>query len=151
MIKHLIHKHARHFSSDYFSAYASSYSRYRPDYPDELFTYLSSLSKSHSVAWDVATGNGQAAIPLSKYYKSVIATDLSLQQISNARHTDLSTYPIFEHLPAELPKEVIDSHRYLTYENVDLITVAQGIHWFNLDRFYEVVNKILKKDGAIAV
>jgi hypothetical protein len=41
---------------------AEEYSRVRPKYPDSLFSFLASLTASHKVAWDVGTGNGQAAV-----------------------------------------------------------------------------------------
>ncbi|CAG9334002.1 unnamed protein product [Blepharisma stoltei] len=140
----------RFFSKDLFSGFSDSYAKYRPDYPEDLFTHLSSLTNNHLVAWDVATGSGQAAKSLSKYYSTVIATDSSASQINSALPKDSSNSLIFEHLPAELPKEVVDSHKYLTYNNVDLITVAQAMHWFNLEKFYDVVYKVLKTDGIIA-
>jgi hypothetical protein len=48
--------------SDHFSDHADRYKAYRPTYPDELFTYLASLVPDHDLAWDCATGNGQAAL-----------------------------------------------------------------------------------------
>ncbi|CAG9335077.1 unnamed protein product [Blepharisma stoltei] len=141
---------ARFFSKDLFSGFSSSYAKYRPDYPADLFSHLSSLTGDHQVAWDVATGSGQAAFPLCKYYKTVIGTDLSSNQINSAKQIQASNSPIFESLPAELSSETIDTHKYLTHNNVDLITIAQALHWFNLDQFYDAVNKVLKKNGVIA-
>jgi len=36
-------------------------------------------------------------------------------------------------------------------QTVDLITVAQALHWFDLDRFYLEAKRVLKPDGVIAV
>ena len=33
----------------------------------------------------------------------------------------------------------------------DLITVAQALHWFNLDLFFEEVDRVLKSNGRLAV
>ena len=44
------------------SSQAEEYSRVRPKYPDSMFSFLASLTASHKVAWDVGTGNGQAAV-----------------------------------------------------------------------------------------
>lgn len=49
---------------DHFSGHADCYEASRPNYPLALFEYLASLCKSRVVAWDCATGNGQAAVPL---------------------------------------------------------------------------------------
>src|SRR6185295_10749913 len=69
---------------DNFSKQADIYVKYRPHYPNELYSFLSSLTTGHNLAWDCGTGNGQAAVDLAKYYNRVIATDPSEQQIRNA-------------------------------------------------------------------
>ena len=45
-----------------FDIQAQSYAEARPHYPPSLFSFLSSLTSHHHRAWDVATGNGQAAV-----------------------------------------------------------------------------------------
>ena len=60
---------------DLFSVQAEDYVKFRPTYSVELFNYFASLTDNHNLAWDVGTGNGQAAIELTRYYKNVIATD----------------------------------------------------------------------------
>lgn len=39
----------------------------------------------------------------------------------------------------------------LEAESVDLVTTGQSIHWYNTTKFYEEVNRILKKNGVLAV
>ncbi|MEO8399023.1 MAG: class I SAM-dependent methyltransferase [Ignavibacteriaceae bacterium] len=125
---------------DNFSKQSNEYLKYRPTYPIELFEYLSSLTKGHELAWDCGTGNGQAALSLTNYYKKVIATDPSEQQIKNAAIHPKITYKIER---AE--------HTDLKENSVDLITVAQAIHWFNFDEFYAEAKRVLKSNGIIAV
>ena len=50
---------------DHFSDHADRYEAFRPTYPDALFAYLATLAPSHDLAWDCATGNGQAALGLT--------------------------------------------------------------------------------------
>ena len=69
---------------DHFSRQSEIYLKARPTYPDELFEYLASISPSKELCWDCATGNGQAAVSLSKYFKKIIATDGSETQIQHA-------------------------------------------------------------------
>ena len=69
---------------DHFSGHAHQYNSARPTYPDNLFEYLNTLVKNHDLAWDCATGNGQAAIKLAPYFKTVIATDGSKTQLDEA-------------------------------------------------------------------
>ena len=67
---------------DYFSAQSSIYASHRPHYPLQLFEYFAGLCGNHEVAWDAATGNGQAALGLAKFFNLVVASDASINQIS---------------------------------------------------------------------
>jgi hypothetical protein len=69
---------------DYFSGYADEYTRYRPTYPAKLFNWLAQRAPAHALAWDCATGNGQAALGLAAQFDAVIATDASSAQIVTA-------------------------------------------------------------------
>jgi len=125
---------------DYFSQHAEIYSRSRPGYPTELFDFLAKISPDTKLAWDCATGNGQAALSLSDYFEHVIASDASKEQISHAIQRKNILYMV---VPAE--------HSSITEKTVDLITVATAIHWFKLEEFYQEVNRVLKPNGVIAV
>lgn len=127
------------FSGDHFSKQASDYSLYRPLYPKELFDYLSSLTSQHQLAWDCATGNGQAATALAAIYNSVEATDASERQIEQA-------------LPhKKIRYQVSEAERTPFADNsFDLITVAQALHWFDLDNFFKEVTRVAKPDGILA-
>ncbi|MDN5199870.1 class I SAM-dependent methyltransferase [Fulvivirgaceae bacterium BMA10] len=125
---------------DHFSDQSDIYAKYRPSYPKELFEYLASVSKQHNKVWDCGTGNGQAAIALAEYFKTVIATDPSVSQIKNAQPGNNITYHTW---PAE--KTDIDE------SSVDLITVAQAIHWFDFKAFYKEVKRVATKEAFLAV
>ena len=125
---------------DHFSAHAVEYAKYRPHYPNELFQHLASISPRHELAWDCATGNGQAAVGLTRYFDSVIATDASAQQIESAEADERISYWV---APAEASR--IDS------ASVDLILVAQALHWFDLDSFFTEAKRVLKDDGVLAI
>jgi len=125
---------------DHFSVHSEKYDKYRPDYPALLFKFLSSITPGHDLAWDCATGSGQAAHSLVEYFQKVIATDASEQQIKNAiRHKKI----LYKVAPAD--KTTIQT------ESIDLITVAQALHWFEFDQFYKEAKRVLKQNGIIAV
>ncbi|MBW2238943.1 MAG: class I SAM-dependent methyltransferase [Deltaproteobacteria bacterium] len=124
---------------DHFSVHSEKYSKYRPDYPAVLFKFLSSITPGHDLAWDCATGSGQAARGLVKYFQKVIATDASEQQIKNAIHHKKISYKV-----APAHKTTIQT------ESMDLIAVAQALHWFEFDQFYKEADRVLKQDGIIA-
>jgi SAM-dependent methyltransferase len=125
---------------DYFSEDSEDYRKFRPTYPAELFSYLASLSNHHHRAWDCATGNGQSAQSLSNYFTEIIATDASNTQIKNAIETSSVTYRV-----ATAENSGIES------KSIDLITVAQALHWFNMKAFSNEANRVLKEGGIIAV
>src|SRR4051812_23175783 len=69
---------------DNFSKQSDLYAKYRPHYPIDLYRFLASLTQDHELAWDCGTGNGQAAVDLAKFYRQVIATDPSSEQLKHA-------------------------------------------------------------------
>ena len=124
---------------DHFSKQAAGYAKFRPRYPQELFDYVRRIAPSRRLAWDCATGNGQAAIGLVSVFDRVIATDASGKQISNAQSHERVEYRV---APAE--NSAIES------QTIDLIMVAQALHWFDLDRFYVELRRVLKPNGVLA-
>ncbi len=123
-----------------FSEMAEDYARRRPLYPDELYTYLAAMAPARDLAWDCATGNGQAARGLIGHFTRVIATDASAAQIERAPGHPGIEYRVE---PAE--------HVSLPESSADLVTVAVAVHWFDLERFYQEVRRVLKPDGVLAV
>src|SRR5215216_2633239 len=62
-----------------FAIEAAQYAHLRPTYPESLFAFLLTTVTSREVAWDCATGNGQVATHLARYFGRVIATDESAE------------------------------------------------------------------------
>lgn len=125
---------------DHFSGVASRYADFRPRYPSGLFDYLATLVPRDSVVWDCACGNGQATIDLAGRFDRVVATDASREQIASATpHSKVE----FRVAPAE--------QSGLPNESVGLVVVAQALHWFDLDKFYAEVRRVLKPGGMLAV
>ncbi len=125
---------------DNFSSKSSSYAKYRPTYPQELYQFLKEKLDKTEKAWDCGTGNGQVAGALAKFFKEVQATDISQQQLDNAIIQHNIHYSVQAAEKTNFPDN-----------SFDLITVAQAIHWFNFETFYKEVARVLKPDGIIAV
>lgn len=128
-----------HFK-DHFSTQSAGYSKFRPDYPKTMYQYLSDTAQGHDMLWDCATGTGQAARGLSSHFTDVVATDASEKQVAEAIGPD-NVY--FRVATAE--------NSGLAPASVDLVTVAQALHWFAGEGFYREVKRVLKKNGIIAV
>lgn len=125
---------------DHFSTAPDGYAAYRPAYPDALFDWLASLCHARETAWDCATGNGQAAVGLVRHFRRVVATDASTEQL---RHAEAHVNIAYRVAAAEASG--------LADRSIDLITVAQAAHWFDLPRFYAEVARVLKPGGVLAL
>ena len=124
---------------DHFSARAAGYAAYRPSYPPALFSYLARLAPARRAAWDCATGNGQAALGLADHFARILATDASAAQLAHALPHERVTY-----------REARAESSGLPAESVDLVTVAQALHWLDLDPFFAEAKRVLVPGGVIA-
>ncbi|KAL8484021.1 hypothetical protein ACS0TY_026641 [Phlomoides rotata] len=133
--------------ANFFIKQAKQYAEGRPNYPQKLFNFITSKTPSHDLAWDVGTGNGQAAQSLAKTYKNVIATDTSPKQLELAEKAPNITYHCTSStISMDELQTLVGSQ-----SSFDLITVAQAMHWFDLPTFYHQVKWLLKKpNGVIA-
>jgi SAM-dependent methyltransferase len=126
-------------ATDHFSAHAADYARHRPTYPPELFAWLARQCLAHDLAWDCATGNGQAALALTDHFGRIHATDFSAEQLAQAKPHPRIDYRL---APAEASG--------LADHSCDLVVVAQALHWFCNDSFYAEVRRVLKPGGLFA-
>ncbi len=125
---------------DYFSSHAATYAQFRPVYPQALYDFLLQLVPNKKVAWDCGCGNGQVANALSNHFEHVEATDLSRKQIHHA-----ITKPNIEYHIAPAEQTPIESNF------VNLVTVAQALHWFDIEAFYGEVQRVSTEDAIIAI
>jgi ubiquinone/menaquinone biosynthesis C-methylase UbiE len=126
--------------SDHFGSVSSSYAKFRPTYPAALFDWLASAVAARGTAWDCACGSGQASVDLAARFDRVIATDASAGQIESATPHARVEYRV---APAE--------RSGLPAASVDCVTVAQALHWFDLDAFFAEVRRVTKPGGALVV
>jgi SAM-dependent methyltransferase len=126
--------------ADHFGGRAAGYRAHRPDYPPALFAFLAGVVPRRAAAWDCGTGSGQAALGLAAHFARVVATDASAAQLAEAVPHARIEYRV---APAEASG--------LAPASVDLATVAQALHWFDLDAFYAEVRRVVAPEGALAV
>ena len=125
---------------DHFSHDSGSYSRYRPRYPSALFDFLASSCQETRWAWDLACGSGQSAVELARRFRRASASDASYRQIDRAVKAANLTYSVG-------PAHSIDAEDGA----LDLVTVAQALHWFEVDEVFTEVDRVLKPGGLLAV
>jgi SAM-dependent methyltransferase len=124
---------------DLFSRQAATYAAARPRYPEALYDAILAVTPGRSLVWDCATGNGQAAVDLARYFDRVIATDASAEQIAHASPAPRVEYRVAAAEASGLPPGA-----------VDLTTVAQALHWLDHERFYGEVRRVTIPGGVLA-
>ena len=125
---------------DNFSTQASDYAKFRPRYPEPLFQFLAGLCRQRKRASDCGTGNGQCAVALAQFFDEVIATDPSQKQLDNAE-----PHPRVQYCVGSGEQSGLET------SSIDLITVAQALHWFRIEDFWNEVRRVLRPAGIIAV
>lgn len=125
---------------DLFSEQADAYKQFRPVYPQALYDYILSFVSERECALDVATGNGQAAVVLARYFNKVYGIDISAAQLKNAEPKEN-----IEYLERAAEQTFLKPHTF------DLITVAQAYHWLQHEVFAQEVERVAKKGAVIAV
>jgi SAM-dependent methyltransferase len=114
---------------------ADSYASFRPQYPDALFAWLAHHSPARQRALDIACGNGQASAPLRRYFAQVLGSDSSIEQLSAA---DRDGVELFAARAEAQP---------LGGASLDLIVVAQALHWFATPTFFAEAERLLRPEG----
>ncbi|KAG6828370.1 hypothetical protein H0H92_008212 [Tricholoma furcatifolium] len=129
---------------------AAVYSSFRPTYPKKLFQDIYEYHRGTGRAsWDVAVdlgcGTGQATIQLTDKFPSVLGIDPSQNMIDAAcrKHTD-SIMKFVRGSSEDLRNVVAD-------DSVDLMISAQAGHWFNWEKVWPEITRVLRKNGTAAI
>lgn len=127
-------------AKDLFSDQSKIYAQFRPTYPQELFDYILKFVEHKKLAWDCATGNGQAARVLADYFEKVDASDISEAQIVHAVKKSNIEYHICSAEQTPFPDN-----------SFDLITVAQAYHWLDWKEFHDEAVRVGKSNAVVAI
>ena len=126
---------------NHFAGVANQYATFRPTYPRQLLADLAELSGgADTIALDVAAGNGQATTMLADYVAHVYASDVAVSQIQ--------AMPVHPRISAYVARAEASG---LQAQSIDLITVAQAMHWFDVEAFHHEVRRVVRPGGVIAV
>jgi ubiquinone/menaquinone biosynthesis C-methylase UbiE len=127
-------------SARVFGRVAELYERRRPSYPDELVAWVIdrlALGPGKTVV-DVGAGTGKLTRLLLPSGAHVIAVE-----------------PLDE-MRAQMPPEIealAGTAESLPFadESVDVLTAAAAFHWFDPERAYPELHRVLRRDGLLAV
>ncbi len=123
-----------------------NYDKYRPTYPEELFSDIinySYISIEHN-ALEIGIGTGQATLPILQSGCNVTAIELG-DNLTRYVKDKFSNYKNFNVINVDFMKYPIESDTF------NLVYCATSFHWLPLEQGYEKVKNILKDQGTIAL
>lgn len=126
-------------NADLFATVAREYANFRPGYPAGLFEWLARESPARDAVWDCGCGSGQASVALAEFFNEVFATDVAPEQVAAAKPHPRVRYSVAAAERSGLPDA-----------SVDLVTVAQALHWFVVEEFYEEARRVARPGALLA-
>ncbi|MBS4194200.1 class I SAM-dependent methyltransferase [Lederbergia citri] len=122
------------------------YSKFRPDYPDQLVIDLIDENNLNdkSVVADIGSGTGIMTRKLLNFGLKVFAVEPNMEMRTVAEEK-LKSYKFYFSVDGSA------ENTSLSPSSVDFITVAQAFHWFDLRNFQRECHRILKPHGKVAI
>jgi ubiquinone/menaquinone biosynthesis C-methylase UbiE len=127
-------------SKDRFSDNSKQYAKFRPTYPPALYDFVFQFVTQRQAAWDCGTGNGQVAQVLAQHFGKVCATDISQKQLDEA-----TQLPNIEYICCNEKQTPFQDHQF------DLMVVAQAVHWFDFEAFYQEMRRVATQEAIVAL
>lgn len=129
-----------------FDRVAERYDRYRPQYPQNLYSKLLQAVRldPSSQVLEIGIGPGTATLPILKTGCRLIAVEPG-EQFSQLCQEKFSSYPNFSVITEQF--ETVK----LPTENFDLIFSASAFHWIPEHLGFPKAFSLLKKNGVLAL
>lgn len=130
-----------------FDAWADEYDRFRPGYPDEVFTTIATrltLPRLPLVV-DLGAGTGRASLAMAALGWRVTAVEPGrpMLELLRARATDDGL--LISTIQADAEATGLDP------TSVDLVTAAQAFHWFANEAAMAEITRIVRPGGGMAL
>lgn len=129
-----------------YSSRAVKYAKYRWDYAPQAIQAILDVTRISTEATiaDIGAGTGI----LTKHFAGIARRVFAIEPNAEMRHMAariLAPYPACRTIDARAEATTLPDH------SIDLITVAQAIHWFEPETAREEFLRILKADGWLAI
>ena len=129
-------------SIEKFSSKAEQYAKGRPGYPVAVIDYIKTLVDDHVIIADIGAGTGKFTELIAQAGYEIFAVEPNVDMYDQLKLT-LAKYPNVE------PIFATSEETTLADNSVNIITVAQALHWFDLEKFEAECKRILKPDGWV--
>lgn len=129
-----------------FSGRAEVYSKFRPRYPKEILEILSSTTgfDKLTIVADVASGTGILSEIFVQNGNKVYGVEPN-DDMRSVAERNLAAYQEFVSVKGSA------EHTNLQDASVDLVTVGQALHWFDLGRARVEFSRVLRRSGHICI
>ncbi|KAG5981124.1 hypothetical protein E4U55_003260 [Claviceps digitariae] len=126
---------------------AAGYAAARPSYPASLFKTVLAYHNAQSTSGtllDIGCGHGLIARAMSPHFDRVIGVDTSPGMVEQAASSTQDGNITFRQAGAE-------DLSFLADDAVDMIVAGQSAHWFDYDRAWPELNRVLRPGGSLAI
>ncbi|WP_105616443.1 class I SAM-dependent methyltransferase [Vallitalea okinawensis] len=129
-----------------FSSRAENYSKYRLSYPKDLIVFLKNVYgfDEKFVIADIGAGTGILTKLFLDNGNKVYAVEPN-KEMRDASEEALSSYDTYNSICGSSDKTNLKA------ESIDLISVAQAFHWFDLELTKKEFLRILKPDSPVII
>lgn len=129
-----------------FSNRVENYTKYRPDYPSEIITYLEANCglTSDSVIADLGCGTGISTKLFLENGNPVFGVEPNAAMRA-AAEKHLGSFPSFTSVDGT------SCQTTLADKSVDMVAAAQAFHWFDAEKTRPEFKRILKPGGHIVL
>jgi len=131
-------------SKELFSGKAGNYEVSRPTYPNETIEYILNLAPEQAQFADIGAGTGKLTTLIARRGEQIIAVEPNADM-----RKELSKN--LENYPNALISQASAEDTKIASNSIDIILVAQALHWFELSAFKKEVKRIAKSDALIFV
>ncbi|RCI10397.1 hypothetical protein L249_4395 [Ophiocordyceps polyrhachis-furcata BCC 54312] len=124
---------------------AAGYAAARPSYPASLYrTVLAYHDGPRDLAIDLGCGHGVVAREISRHFKRVIGIDMSVGMVEQATETTT------EQANVTFRRGGAESLSFLDDGSVDMAVAGQSAHWFDYDRAWPELSRVVRPGGSLA-
>ena len=122
---------------------AEEFERYRPDYPRELLDHILAAvpAERRDRAMDLGAGTGKSTRALIPHFREVIAVEPDPGMAAK----------LAEEIPQATVRNATAEACVQTDASVDLVTIANALHWMEASPVFATVHNWLRLDGILAV